>query len=122
MEKHIIHCDITDTDSVKNAINLVKQNWGKIDGLVNNAYPRTGDWGTDFEEIPFQSWQQNVDMQLNSYFFISQQVLKRMKVQCSGNIINMASIYGVVGNDFSVYEGTKFDSSGSIFCYQRGAS
>ena len=104
--RHFVQCDITNTESVNDALFLVEQEWGKIDGLVNNAYPRTKDWGTDFEEIPYSSWQQNVDMQLNSYFYMSQQVLKTMKTRRSGSIVNMTSIYGVVGNDFGVYEGT----------------
>lgn len=78
--------------------------YGKIDGLVNLAYPRTADWGTRFEHIPLESWQENVDMQLNAVFYICQQVLEIMRHQQSGAIVNIASIYGVVGNDFSLYE------------------
>jgi NAD(P)-dependent dehydrogenase (short-subunit alcohol dehydrogenase family) len=45
-------------------------------------------------------------MQLNSVFLLCQQVLEKMKLQRSGSFINVASIYGMVGPDFSVYEGT----------------
>ena len=41
---------------------------------------------------------------MNSVFNISQQVLKHMKSNQSGSIVNIASIYGVVGNDFTLYE------------------
>jgi len=73
--------------------------------LVNNAYPRTSDWGVKFEDIPLESWQDNVDMQMNSVFSICQKVLVHMKKQQSGSIVNISSIYGVVGNDFTIYEG-----------------
>jgi NAD(P)-dependent dehydrogenase (short-subunit alcohol dehydrogenase family) len=43
-------------------------------------------------------------MQLNSYFVCCQKVLKVMAQQNSGTIVNIASIYGVVGNDFTLYE------------------
>ena len=99
-------CDITSEDSVKQTVEKVIATYGRIDGLVNNAYPRTDDWGAKFEDIKLGSWKKNVDFQLNSYFFMSQEVLKRMKVQQSGSIVSIASIYGVVGPDFSVYDNT----------------
>lgn len=99
------HCDVTNEQSIEKLVNDVKDRYGKIDGLVNNAYPRTKDWGVKFEDIPFESWQKNVDLQMNSVFLLCQQVLKVMKSQNNGAIVNIASIYGVVGNDFTIYEG-----------------
>ena len=66
-----VYCDITDSDSINKALALVFSKYPKVDGLVNNAYPRTKDWGTKFEEIELNSWKQNVDWQLNSYFYIT---------------------------------------------------
>jgi NAD(P)-dependent dehydrogenase (short-subunit alcohol dehydrogenase family) len=102
-----VKCDITNCNEVVNSIKLIILKYSKIDGLVNNAYPRTQDWGAKFEEIAMASWQKNVDMQLNSYFFISQQVIQFMVKQKQGSIVNIASIYGVVAPDFTVYEGTE---------------
>ena len=101
-----VNCDITNQDSIDQAIKLVVDTYNRIDGLVNNAYPRTKDWGNKFEDIAFDSWKDNVDMQMNSSFYMCQKVLEQMKTQKSGSIINITSIYGVVGNDFTVYEGT----------------
>ena len=98
-------CDVTDEKSLGNLVSDVKERFGCIDGLVNNAYPRTKDWGAKFEDIQFESWQKNVDMQMNSVFLICQKVLEQMKEQQSGSIVNISSIYGVVGNDFTIYEG-----------------
>lgn len=99
-----IRMDITNDLSIQTGIDQVVAEFGRIDGLVNNAYPRTKDWGTKFEDIDPQSWRANIDMQLNSYFICSQKVLKIMAAQNSGAIVNIASIYGVVGNDFTLYE------------------
>lgn len=100
-----IKCDITDEASINHLLELVLTKFGRIDGLVNNAYPRTSDWGAKFEDIPIESWKQNIDMQLNSTFVLCQKVLKQMQLQHTGSIVNIASIYGVVGNDFTIYEG-----------------
>lgn len=103
-----IGCDITNPESVNDALKLVIKQFGRIDGLVNNAYPRTKDWGKKFEDIPYESWKSNVDWQLNSYFYLSQQVVIYMSSQKEGGaIVNLASVYGVVGPDFSVYDGTE---------------
>ena len=102
-----VKCDVTSQESVKDAIDRVISKYGRVDGWVNNAYPRTSDWGNKFEDILFESWRTNVDFQLNSVFICSQEVLKIMKAQSSGAIVNISSIYGVVGPDFSVYNGTQ---------------
>jgi NAD(P)-dependent dehydrogenase (short-subunit alcohol dehydrogenase family) len=120
LENGFVNCDITDTKSVDGALAAVINQYGRIDGLVNNAYPRTKDWGTAFEAIEFASWQANVDMQLNSMFYMSQQVLKGMKERKSGNIVNIASIYGVVGNDWTVYEGTNIVSPAAYAAIKGG--
>lgn len=96
--------DITHSKDVDFLIQDVLKKYKRIDGLVNLAYPRTSDWGLSFENIELTSWNKNVDMQLNMVFYICQKVLEIMKSQKKGAIVNVASIYGVVGNDFSLYE------------------
>ena len=104
LSNHILKTDITNPQSISEAISLILNDYRKIDGLVNNAYPRTKDWGAKFENIDPISWAKNVDMQMNSVFYFSQQVLKHMSIRKTGSIVNIASIYGVVGNDFTLYE------------------
>jgi NAD(P)-dependent dehydrogenase (short-subunit alcohol dehydrogenase family) len=101
-----ISCDITDPASVREMIQSALTISGRIDGFVNCAYPRTKDWGNKFEDIQLDSWRQNMDMQLNSVFVLCQAVLEQMKPQGRGSVVNLSSIYGIVGPDFSVYEGT----------------
>ena len=101
-----IECDITNQESVDNSLNLIINKYKKVDGLVNNAYPRTQDWGNKFEDIKLDSWKKNIDWHLNSYFYMSQKVAMQMAKQKSGSIINIASIYGLIGPDFTVYDGT----------------
>lgn len=108
-EEPDIKTDITIPENIDQLINDVISKYGRIDGLVNSAYPRTADWGDKFEDIKFESWQKNVDMQMNAVFLMCQKVLVVMKKQQVGSIVNIASIYGVVGNDFTLYE--KYDGT-----------
>lgn len=96
--------NITVLKDINHLVQFAMKKFGRIDGLVNLAYPRTSDWGNRFEDISYEAWCKNVDMQLNAVFYLCQQVLKIMKKQRSGSIVNTGSIYGVVGNDFTLYE------------------
>jgi NAD(P)-dependent dehydrogenase (short-subunit alcohol dehydrogenase family) len=106
LDNRSVNCDVTSAVSIRNMVELVMKRYGKIDGLVNNAYPRTVDWGNKFEDVKFESWKINVDMQLNSIFILSQMVLSIMKSQNFGSIVNIASIYGNLGPDFTIYNNT----------------
>ena len=66
----LIDCDITNETSIRIMIDKILQKYEKIDGLVNNAYPRTTDWSDKFENIKYASWKSNVDMQMNSIFLL----------------------------------------------------
>lgn len=102
--------DITQPDNVIHLINTILSDHYSIDGFINCSYPRTADWGkSTVELLPYGEWAENVDKHLNSYYNISQQVLKVMKNQQHGALVNFASIYGVVGNDFTIYEGLKMN-------------
>jgi NAD(P)-dependent dehydrogenase (short-subunit alcohol dehydrogenase family) len=105
-----LNIDITSEESIVRGIKLVSDFYGKIDGLVNNAYPRTKDWGTKFEDITYESWQKNVDMQMNTTFLFIQKIMPEL-LKTKGSIVNMTSIYGVVGNDLTIYEGTSVNTA-----------
>ena len=98
--------DITNEASVKSVVDKIVDRFGRIDGWINNAYPRTADWGSKVEDVAYDSWRKNVDMHLNGYFLCSRIALEQMKRQEGGSLINMSSIYGHMAPDFTVYEGT----------------
>ena len=101
-----VYMDITSEDSVKEAIAKKIINDDGIDIWVNSAYPKTKDWGLKLENIPFDSWKENLNHHLGGYFLCCQKVAEIMKNQGRGSIINLSSIYGVVAPDFSVYQDT----------------
>ena len=75
-EKGEYKLDMTDFSEIGKFIDLVKEKYGRIDGIANSGYPRTKDWGNFFENVSLESWRKNVDMQLNSCFYICQKVLE----------------------------------------------
>lgn len=101
-----IKSDITSLKGIQDTIKKVIDHYGRLDGLVNNAYPRTADWGADFEDLTEESLYLNVNWQMNSYILFCQQAVLAMRNSGGGGIVNIASIYGVVGNDFNIYENT----------------
>ena len=103
---HFEYFDITDLERIDSKIVEFKEKYGAIDIWVNSAYPKTDNWGTDVEGLTLESWQKNVDMHLNSTAWLNRSVSIVMKSQGKGSIINIGSIYGVVGNDFTIYENT----------------
>lgn len=109
LEDGFVKADLTSKKGITGAIETIANYFGRIDGLVNNAYPRTSDWGVDFEEMTEESLGQNVSWQMNSYILFCQQIIKEFRRIGKGAIVNIASIYGVVGNDFSVYQGTNIN-------------
>jgi len=98
---------ISDESCVQEVIEDVVKQYGRLDGLINNAYPRTDDWRLPCEEVPIASWRENIDNHLTGYFICARAALETMKDQQSGCVLNIGSIYGVGGPDFRVYEGSE---------------
>lgn len=103
---HAITLDITSKSSLSQAIANLDSQFGKIDALVNNAYPRNKNYGRHFFDVEYADFCENVSVNLGGYFLASQQFAKYFKQQGFGNIINVSSIYGVVAPRFEVYENT----------------
>ncbi len=102
--------DTADLENIDDCLEKLIKKYKGLDVWVNSAYPRTKDWGNKVENLNINSWRKNVDMHMNSYIWISRKVCLMMKNRGGGSLINLGSIYGVQGNDFSVYEGTDMTS------------
>lgn len=98
--------DIASKDSLTALISNLHQQHGHIDALVNNAYPRNGNYGRKLEQVTYEDFCENVGMHLGGYFLATQQFGVYFCEQGRGNVINMASVYGVVPPRFEIYEGT----------------
>ena len=98
--------DITSKDSVCALIGSLHERFGRIDAVVNNAYPRNKNYGRRLEDVTYQDFCENVNSHLGGYFLVAQQFCLAFKEQGHGNLINMSSIYGSMAPRFEVYEGT----------------
>jgi len=102
-----IKMDICSMELIHNMINAIKKKYGRIDALVNNAYPRNKNYGRKFEDVTYEDFCENINLHVGGYFLITQQVSKVMMKQNYGNIINIGSIYGFAAPRFEIYEGTE---------------
>lgn len=98
--------DITDAASVGEMIAGVEGRYGRIDAVVNNAYPRNAAYGRMLEDVTYADFCDNVGMHVGGYFLVAQQFCRLFREQGFGNIVNMSSIYGVIAPRFEVYAGT----------------
>lgn len=101
-----VKLDITSKKSINKMIEKISAKYGKVDALVNNAYPRNKNYGKKFFEVEYEDFQENLSLNLGGYFLTSQQMALFFKKQGFGNIINISSIYGVIAPKFEVYENT----------------
>lgn len=99
--------DITSADSAQTVIANLHDKFGRIDALVNSAYPRNRQYGRKFEAVTYEDFCQNLSLHVGGYFLTSQQFAGYFKKQRGGGIVNIASIYGVVPPRFEIYEGTE---------------
>jgi NAD(P)-dependent dehydrogenase (short-subunit alcohol dehydrogenase family) len=103
--------DITNPQSVRDMVERVKKKYGRINGLVNNAAvnPKMDSvngsgHNLTFENYPLSLWQQSLDVNLTGMFLCTQAVAPEMLSQKKGVIVNISSIYGLVGPDQRLYQ------------------
>jgi NAD(P)-dependent dehydrogenase (short-subunit alcohol dehydrogenase family) len=102
--------DVTDTNSVKTAVQAAIEHFGGIDAVVNNAAFATG--------LPFEAeLPEIIQKQFNTNLFgtmnVIREVLPHFRAKKSGAIVNISSIGGKVTFPlFSVYHGTKWALEG----------
>lgn len=84
--------DVSDSASIENFFSLLKQKFGRLDVLFNNA--GVGAPRMPFEDLPLEDWQRVVDTNLTGSFLCAQEAVKIMKSQdpMGGRIINNGSI------------------------------
>ncbi len=90
-----IQCDVTNTEQINRAAELTLKEYGKVDVLVNNAGASRNAGVLDMSD---EDWQFTLDADLTSVFKVTRAFAKHMAERKHGRIINIASIYGQVGN------------------------
>jgi len=91
-EPLIIVGDICSKETIEKLVTETTNQLGRIDILINNA--GGGSLVTNFEEVTEVEWQQTIDKNLSSVFFLSQKVAAIMAKNQYGRIVNVSSVAG----------------------------
>lgn len=90
----IYKADVSKRVEVKQMVDYIIKKYGKIDALINNA----GISGTKlFTDVTDEEWNKIVNNNLYSAFCVTQEVAKNMIHEKKGCIINISSVWGIVG-------------------------
>ena len=131
-EQHLgLKVDVTDEASLKAARDKILVKYGTIDILVNNAAindmfenPGLAKELSAFENYPLDSFRKSLDVNVTGVFLASQVFGTVMAKAGSGSIINLASTYGMVGPDQSIYrdkEGNQTFFKSAVYPVTKGA-
>lgn len=99
---YFLDFDIMSTGSITQGIKKVFDTDGHIDVFVNNAFQIAGQFP---EETTDEELLKSFDGTIGSVYKCIRELMPYLKMQNSGNIINIASMYGIVAPDFKLYEG-----------------
>ncbi len=99
-------CDVSKQEDVQALVDDVVKNFGRLDIIVNNAGVAALSPATD---ISVEEWNKVVSVNLTGVFLCARTAARQMIKQGGGNVVNIASIYGAVGDVFpaSPYYATK---------------
>ena len=90
-----VKCDVTSTEDINNAASTVEKEFGKVDILVNCAGSSKDKGVLDMAD---DEWDFTIATDLTSVFKMTRAFANIMKKNHYGRVINIASMYGIVGN------------------------
>ncbi len=110
--ENFFSCDVANPDAVKKTFLSIEEKFGPIHVLINNAASK----GKSLEEFfkpdtQFSSdvWKDIMSVNIDGMFFVAQNALANMKKhKIEGSIIQIGSIYGMMGPDPRIYEGSEY--------------
>ena len=107
----IYYCDLENQDQRSALINQVTNSNDNLNILVNNAAlvgaSNLEGWSVPFEDQSIDTWRRATEINLTAVFDLCQGLLPLMKNAMGANIVNIASIYGTYGPDWSLYKDTE---------------
>jgi NAD(P)-dependent dehydrogenase (short-subunit alcohol dehydrogenase family) len=106
-----IECDLESEKERSRAIEQIKSDGKGLNCLINNAAfggtTTLEGWVTPFETQSLATWRRTLEVNLTAPFHFSQAFTPELRTAKGGNIINITSIYGELGPDWRLYEGTE---------------
>jgi NAD(P)-dependent dehydrogenase (short-subunit alcohol dehydrogenase family) len=107
-------CDLEQQTQRTDLMAWLKSGGQGLNILINNAaFVGTADilgWGVPFEQQTVETWRRALEVNLTAIFDLCQGLTHMIKAAEGASIINIASIYGVYGPDWRLYEGTSMSN------------
>lgn len=105
-----VEADLSSEASARAAVRSVVKSAGRLDVLVHSAaFVGTSDipgWSVPFPKQSVAAWDAGMRVNLTSAFVLSQEAREALAASGNGAIVLISSIYGLVGSDPAIYEGT----------------
>ena len=98
--------DAGDPEQLKKIYHEIIAEQKRVDFLINSTTSKGNDFYLPFEEVSLEGWEVGMTGNLTIPFLTIQTFIPIMRKQKYGSIINISSIYGIMGNDQSIYEGS----------------
>ena len=115
--------NIENLDRIDIFFNKIIKKYGPPNCFVNASYPKTKDWSKNsYKKISLESFKKNTLIHMNSYIWIAKIIADSMlknKIN-NGSIVQLSSIYGILGQDEELYKKTKMSESMSYAAIKGG--
>lgn len=108
------HCDLEQQEQRSELMNWLRNSGENLSILINNAaFVGTSElqgWAVPFEEQTVDTWRRALEVNLTAVFDLCQGLTPMLRAADGASIINIASIYGKYGPDWSLYDGTNMSN------------
>jgi NAD(P)-dependent dehydrogenase (short-subunit alcohol dehydrogenase family) len=105
-----LECDLEDEHERRRVLDVIQSETGRLDALVHCAAfvgdTKLDGWVVPFEEQGLEAVRRCLEVNLTSAFHLSQLLTPLLSARSNGRVLNVGSIYGVVGPDMTLYDGT----------------
>ena len=113
-----ISCDLTKKDSIQEAVSVILAKYKKIDVLINNAVIKSKNYFAELPDYSLDEWNEVMDVNVTAMFLMAQACIPHMKP--GSTVVNMSSIYGIVGPQKELYDGMSNKPAPAIYCVSKG--
>ena len=104
--------DLSSEASIVDWSKAILDTHGRVDVLMNNAAAKACGFFAPLENYSLQTWNEVMAVNVNALFLATRELGPGMAERGSGSIINVSSIYGIVGPDQRIYEGSWYEDLG----------
>ena len=99
--------DVSNQDALLKSRKALEAKWGPADALINNAVTRSANYFEPFETADLKEWNEVMAVNLAGAMLACQVFGSAMAERARGSIVNALSVYGMVGPDQRIYEGSQ---------------